>query len=387
MPLNKRIAMFLYNVFPWDPRVRKEAILLSKQGHKVTIFAIAEDKSEKKVEKFHDIMIYRVICARGGREARINIKILMMFWIRCITLITKQKFVFDAIHCHDLPTLPAGVFMKIIRSVNLIYDSHEFFPDAAFDKLGFVYGITCLALERALIRFTDRVIGVSIPQSIIMKHRYSLSNFLIIRNSPMLNRPYSKYVKPKEIQLDTHKVNIVSAGSLNKGRGHFTFLSSIMKLKSQRHDFHVYFLGDGPLQNRMKQVIRETGISNVVTLLGDISAENYYQILSEFDIGISLYEDSFNNRYGQPNTLYDYMLGGLAIIFPQYPGNYEVLREIGAVFVKPAKEESITEALNMLLNNKSEILKRKRISREKFEEKFNWESLSKELLYLYRDLE
>ncbi|MHA2166914.1 MAG: hypothetical protein ACXAAT_13720, partial [Candidatus Hodarchaeales archaeon] len=121
--------------------------------------------------------------------------------------------------------------------------------------------------------------------------------------------------------------------------------------------------------------------------LGDISAENYYQILSEFDIGISLYEDSFNNRYGQPNTLYDYMLGGLAIIFPQYPGNYEVLREIGAVFVKPAKEESITEALNMLLNNKSEILKRKRISREKFEEKFNWESLSKELLYLYRDLE
>ncbi|MFX0126495.1 MAG: glycosyltransferase family 4 protein [Candidatus Hodarchaeota archaeon] len=382
----KRVGMFLYNEFPQDERVRREALFLTRHGHKVSVFAIKINPKEKTRDVFHGITIYRIFTLPNLKTG-VRAKYLIFFWISCIMFINKNKLLFDVIHCHDLTTLPAGVFMKIINSLKLVYDSHEFFPEAASKKMGFIYGVICLTVERTLIRFSDRIIGVSIPQAIIMKKRYSLNNFLIIRNTPMLDRPYPSTIKGKRLlELNKKKINIVNAGSLIPDRGHYVLLSAIEKLRQKYDDFHVYILGRGPLLPVLKEEIKERKIEAFVTVKGHVPPQYYFDFLSQFDIGLSLYQDTFNNRYSQPNTLYDYMLAGLAIIFPCYPGNYEGLREVGAIKVEPAIERTVIEAIEHFLKDKNRLKHQKRISRERFEKKFNWENINTGLITLYRDL-
>ena len=67
---------------------------------------------------------------------------------------------FDAVHCHDLDTLPLGFVMGKLKRKPIVYDAHESFPDMLEGSVHPAYGARLTHLENFFIRRIDLLITV-----------------------------------------------------------------------------------------------------------------------------------------------------------------------------------------------------------------------------------
>ncbi|HTD81152.1 MAG TPA: glycosyltransferase, partial [Thermoplasmata archaeon] len=120
-----RILMFVSNDVVHDPRVLKEARALIAAGHDVTAIGWDRAGSLPGTEERAGLEIHRV---RTSGSMRLLWKDLFrnpVWWRRAVHI--ARGLPFDAIHCHDLDTLPIGDRLKELTGRPLVYDAHEVF--------------------------------------------------------------------------------------------------------------------------------------------------------------------------------------------------------------------------------------------------------------------
>jgi glycosyltransferase involved in cell wall biosynthesis len=78
-------------------------------------------------------------------------------------LLKTKKFCFDVVHCHDLDTLPAGVFLKKKFNVKLVYDAHEIFGYMIEKTMPSFVSKISFWIEKRLIKNVDHIITVNDP--------------------------------------------------------------------------------------------------------------------------------------------------------------------------------------------------------------------------------
>jgi glycosyltransferase involved in cell wall biosynthesis len=149
---------------PCDPdwRVMKEARTLADAGFEVTILAWDRDGTREPQAIFGKARILRIrspyLPGPGGISRRILDT--LRFWRRVASASNALRP--EIVYCHDLLTLPIGVFLTIgRRRRRLVYDAHEvywlmFQPIWPAPLVWFAR-----AVEKILIRFASRVITVS----------------------------------------------------------------------------------------------------------------------------------------------------------------------------------------------------------------------------------
>src|SRR5215471_10297221 len=123
----KTVLMLLMNAYDPDPRVRQEALALIGMGCKVRLLAWDRDLKSVSKECMEGVEVDRVFVAsthgRGAGQLFFYAKVyLKMLWRGIRTP-------FDAVHCHDLDTLPLGFLLGKLKRKPIVYDAHESFPD------------------------------------------------------------------------------------------------------------------------------------------------------------------------------------------------------------------------------------------------------------------
>jgi glycosyltransferase involved in cell wall biosynthesis len=141
--------MLLSNSYEPDPRVRQEALALVRMGCCVRILAWDRDLKSPAVESIEGVDVERVfVASTHGRGAT---QILFYGWLYAKMFWRGFRTRFDAIHCHDLDTLPLGFMLGKLRRKPIIYDAHESFPDM-------LEGSVSPALQRVLVRLENFLI-------------------------------------------------------------------------------------------------------------------------------------------------------------------------------------------------------------------------------------
>ena len=105
-----RILMFVSNDVTHDPRVLKEARALIAAGHEVTAIGWDRTGSAHAREERGGLRIFRVKTSGPMRLLWKDLIRNPIWWRRAARLARSLEF--DAIHCHDLDTLPIGVRLK-----------------------------------------------------------------------------------------------------------------------------------------------------------------------------------------------------------------------------------------------------------------------------------
>jgi glycosyltransferase involved in cell wall biosynthesis len=126
------VHMVVSNPFKPDPRVLREAKILTKMGFYVNILAWDRECKWPKKEKYEKITIERIRLLSPYDKVIVAF-LLPIFWFYSILKLMKKKI--DIIHCHDYDTMPIGLIIKYVKRVPLIYDSHEFYPGMVKEKL------------------------------------------------------------------------------------------------------------------------------------------------------------------------------------------------------------------------------------------------------------
>jgi glycosyltransferase involved in cell wall biosynthesis len=308
---------------------------------------------------------------------------LLLFWLLTTLYILKQNAE-TIIHAHDLTGLPPIILLKITRKIKaVIYDSHELFPEAARDELGWLYGLFFLILERVCMNFVDIIIGISKEQKDLMIKRYK-KPFILLLNYPSLHEIKPLYNLPK-IDLNKDCTNIVFHGSIRKDRKMITLIDVFEKAKTQNNRLFLYVIGDGPDFSKVKQYAQANNVSNII-FTGKLPFSETFQYLRSCDIAIALYDVKTYTALTCSNKLYECMAAGIPSIFSDLKASRKAMKESLVIRVNPNKQDQILDALLSLIKNDQYRKKASKVSEQLFLQKYNWEKIDKNFNEMYKTL-
>lgn len=85
----------------------------------------------------------------------------------------------------------------------------------------------------------------------------------------------------KIAKVQKQKYNIVSVGTLNKGKNFDIIIQVINELKNNYSDIHLKIIGDGPEKGNLMRIVKENQLENNVEFLGKMQNNQVMEIMNE----------------------------------------------------------------------------------------------------------
>lgn len=217
----------------------------------------------------------------------------------------------------------------------------------------------------------DRVI---VPSESLKKEviRYGYINKSIVDVIP-IGIPYKLFDRPdnkahmdlrKKLKLPDNSLIAVTTGRFVEHKGHDVLIKAAPKIINQFDNIYFLFLGDGPLENILKEMINELNIENRFIFAGML--ENIDMELSGSDI---MLHPSRIEPFGI--AILEGMRAGLPIVASRVGGIPEVVSEgSNAVLVEPDNPETVALAVIKLLSDTDKMEKFGKEGRHRFRSLF-----------------
>ena len=378
-----RIAMLLSNAFRPDPRVAREARALTEAGHQVTIVCwdrLAELASHEALDGY---TVERVssVASRYGAGARQLLR-LPRFWQHAARRVRALKP--DAIHCHDLDTLPAGWWLKRQTGSRLVYDAHEDYPALMSLYLPGALVQALSWLERRLLGRVDYTITAStvladklrtrgIERVVTIGNYQPLAPFDALTDARLLAERARLGINP-----DDYVVAYIGGFSRNR------LILPLIEATRDMPDVQVLLWGDGHQRAAVEAAI--AGVPNVrylgwlpqdlVPLCTRLADVIYYCLLPDYPGAV----------FNAPNTLSNAMAAGRPIIANNVGDLGRIVGQAGCgVLLSTVSATTIREAINVL----RDPLHRARLGsagQAAAETEYNWATAARRLTHVYEQL-
>lgn len=299
----------------------------------------------------------------------------------------------DIYHFHDPELLPWMFLFQLMNPrVRVIYDVHEYFPEALlvtnFFRLGIVNRVMSVVVryvEPLLARRLRGVVGVTEP--IAARFEGGRARVGVVRNVVRLGsiesdgRPHPRSgPHPK----------IVLGGSIHPARcmEELVLAMGVLKQRGTRLDLLCVGSPSPPeFGARLVAVAKETGVSEQLEMIDHLPFRDYQRLVGESSIGVVLYAPGANNEMGVPNRLYEFMAHGLAVVATDFPEVARVVRDAACgVLIESARPELLADAMQYLLTHDAEAKAMGARGRRAVETTYCWEQEIKVLLDFYAQL-
>jgi glycosyltransferase involved in cell wall biosynthesis len=281
----------------------------------------------------------------------------------------------NVVVCHDLPTLPAGVALKRRFGARLLYDTHEYWPQANRTASALEERLT-ETLERRLIRAADAVVTVSPQLARHLERTYGLTGVVAAPNAV----PFREEVTPSPPRR-RGPVRFLLQGHVGPGRGVGELLEAWARLSIGDDAELVVRAPFGPERDALA---RRYGDS--VVFAEPVAEELLVEAATDSDVGLIPYGgENLNHRYASPNKLGQYMHAGLAVLGKRSEFVSEVVAryDCGLVYDDTT---SLGEALRRLVGERDLLGRMKRSSYDAARREFNWEVQSRAYRQAVEDL-
>jgi glycosyltransferase involved in cell wall biosynthesis len=233
------------------------------------------------------------------------------------------------------------------------------------------------------------VINVNEARAEVLQQRYGLENQVIVMNCPSKKVPAKsqRLRQMLDIPADDYVV-IYHGGFYPKERALDELVRSVRLLPPNVQVVILGFDSKG-VRRILQNLIIELGLTGRVHMLDSIPPGELVEFATGADIGIIpqvLVSD--NQRFANPNKLFEYMASQLAVVATDTPTITAIVHGwgIGEIFTAPQAEE-IACAIMKLVSNPAYLQACKDASRHAAEEVFFWEKEEEKLLQLYANLQ
>ncbi len=304
----KRIIIATTNNLVSDNRVAKLALTLEKLNFDVWLIGRQWPEGDIPENRSGRFFRFRLWFNKGPLfYISMNIRIF-------IFLIKHRAHRFVAV---DLDTLAACVLAGKLKKTLVVFDSHEYFPEAPELQHRPFKKKIWLALEHLFIKGIYARITVSPGIVKIYKDKYNL-DFLLVRNVPMSQKEIPG------IRKTSGNPVVYYQGALNLGRG----LENSIRAMCLLPNYEMMIVGGGDIADKLKLLVIEMGLTERVTFVGKVPFENLQTYIQKAHVGLCLLENiGLNYYYSLPNRIFDYPLAGLPVIATDFPDIRTVVSE------------------------------------------------------------
>lgn len=394
------ILMILDGEFPPDDRVEKEAILLIREGNKVSLLCLNYG-SFKETEDYKGISISRLKINRTFRNkimaSYLVLPFYRMFWEKNIRRYTRENPT-DIIHIHDLPLTDIAVRMREAGNVKVVCDQHEYYSNwivntAHYNTFGgriVRFLSNWASYERKNLTKADLVITVEEPLREIYISRVGLdpNRVVALPNTPVAEIFNPEKTDSKINQKYSDKFVVFYAGSVDILRGINTIIESLQYLRDSIPN--LMFVCAGRFRGKYYNPVgysEKLGVADMTDFPGWIphSTLPYYISASNVCLhvppSISL---EVNNSIA--TKIYQYVLMNKPLIVGQarMMKDFVEVNRIG-LSIRESDPRDLAEKIKLMYSSPA-LVSEFVTNTKKIAPRYSWEETSKQFLEQYKKL-
>jgi glycosyltransferase involved in cell wall biosynthesis len=379
------------NSYPFDFRVRREALALLEAGYQVSVIA-PRGTAQPWTEEIEGISVYRFPAPPGGVGV-LSYAFEFGYATSAMLLLTAWVAVskgVDVIHAANPPdTLSViGAIFKLFGK-RFVFDQHDLAPETYLSRFeqpreNLIYKILCV-MERFSYAAADAVIvtNESYKQVAIKRGSKDPDKVFIVRNGPPLSYQPLEPV-PDLVGRANYLIGYIGTIGPQDGVDYWLRAIREMVFTLGRRDFLAVIIGSGDALAGVQALAKELEIEDYVLFTGRLSELESRKYLSAVDVCVQPDPLSPLNDKSTMNKLMEYMaLAKPTVAFDLVETRFSA--QDAAVYVKPNDEAEFAERVSWLLDNPDERKKMGEIGRHRVAGALAWEYSVPELLRAYED--
>lgn len=304
--------------------------------------------------------IYRVIphWQNTPKVVRLLIGSITTFIAATILKVYKN---FDGIHAHSTSFAVPGIAMfSVFTRCPIIYDCRdEDFPSRIIRLGNTVAWFSCAS------NIDSKLIEAGVPKEAIIR--------IPVINPDYVGR-YTNEITPRD---ENDPFQIIYIGSLRELKGVPHLIRAFRIFSSKHTNSQLTLVGEGPLQETLKQTTKELGIEDKVEFTGALPHKDALKKLSNSDVLVLP-----SRSEGVPRVITEAFELGVPVVATPVGGIPDLLENGKTGLLIERTPESIAEALEEIYNDPQLRIKIIKRARDRTED-WNWSTISSRITEFY----
>lgn len=310
-----------------------------EQGYEVHVASNGEQKIEY-CDKHYNLPFERFPLKKNNLKSYKKLKKIIM------------ENQYEIIHCH---TPVGGVLTRLAArkarkkyGTKVIYTAHGFhFYKGAPIKNWIIY----YPIEKICARWTDCLITITEEDFELAKRKIKAKKIEHVHGVGMNTKrfeneiyEFDKEKKRKELKINKDDIVFSYVAELNRNKNQILLINTIKELKKEMQNVKLLLVGEGPLIEEYKNIIKNNHLENNIQLLGKRSDIN--EILSITDIYLAS-----SIREGLPVNIMEAMYKGLPIIATDNRGHRELIKNNINGNIVENNEKAFLEKIKVIIKD------------------------------------
>ncbi len=362
MKQNKNICMITQSPYPIDPRVRRQAEKLEKEGYNVDILCV-DTFNGPKVEAYGSVTAYRIL-KYIRHEDQLNyflfsIKFFLISFVK-LQFLYKEKH-YSLIQVHNMPDyhIFIGFIQKIFFRVPLVLDIHDLTVDLfqekwSSKKSGFILPFVKF-IEKISCGFSDQVLTVTQEcVNILIKRGIKKEKIELILNSA--NEELFEFDENREFKEIKSGLKLFYHGTVAERFGIHIVIKALPAIidKIPQTKLILYGKYDPSYKKYLSELISELKLENSVEFNLTVPIEKIIELIKTVDIGVVPYMASEYMHLSLSTKAFEYAASGLPIISSRLRSMESIFSESSVSFFEPGNPVILADKVIELCDNPSQ---------------------------------
>jgi glycosyltransferase involved in cell wall biosynthesis len=344
--------MVVQSNYPADPRVRRQAEKLAKEGYNVHIICLRKGK-EAPEERLGSIAVSRILNTYNKETfwgyILVSISFFILAFIKLIRLSCKEKY--DLLQVHNMPDFLVfvGLIYKIKR-IPIILDVHDLTLELFKDKWNgkkylFITSILKF-IEKVSYDFADNIITVNeVCKDILIEKGIANNKIKVILNSA--NSSIFKFDHSREFKVINNNAKILYHGTIAYRFGLHIAIKSMVAVNEHipMSTLNIYGKYDKSYKEELLRLIKNLDLKDSVKLHEPISLESVYQVIKESDIGVVPYIISDYMNISLSTKTFEYAASGLPVVVTKLLTLSNIFGDKSLAFVEDINPENLANKI------------------------------------------
>lgn len=252
----------------------------------------------------------------------------------------------DLLYANDLDTLLPNYLVSKMRSIPLIYDSHELFCEVPELLNSPTKRKIWQGIESKIVPKLKTCITVNESIAKIFEEKY-LVKFIVIRNISDSIIDFKPMSKVELGMPEDKKIILLQGAGINIDRGAEELIDAMQEVE----DALLFIIGSGDVWKVLEQKIKKQKLEDKIKLVNKIPKKELLHYTYNADLGLSIDKNTnLNYYYSLPNKIFDYMQAGTPILASKLPEIEKIISQykIGD-FINNHEPRAIAAKINEML--------------------------------------
>jgi len=362
----KKVAVLLFSNYPADPRPRRAAEALTREGAIVDLLCMQQNERERRHENVNGVNVSRLPFRRyrGGKLAYIgqySAFILISFVYLTIRSLRKR---YDFIHVHNMPdVLVFSALVPKLLGAKVVLDLHDPMPElmeAIFNLSPQSVNVRVLKqMEKWSIGFADRVVTVSRT----FKDLFSARSCPAEKIAVVLNSPDERIFRFRPCRPFRRDENdgskpfvILYHGSLLRRNGFDLAVDALERLRNAVPVARLVVCGSRTaFFDEVMASAQARGLDKFIEYRGSCRLERIVEAIASCDVGVIPNHKNIFTELNTPTRIFECLALGKPVIAPRARGIQDYFGDDDLIYFNLGDSEDLADKLEFVVRHPRDV--------------------------------